>query len=111
MGDTVIQSYVCGEWVSGAGAGATLYHAVSAEPIGRTGSEGLDFAAVLRYGRETGGPALRRLDFHQRAALLKRLAQHLMGLKEKFYAISAWTGATTVKARGPLGAATLERTP
>jgi len=94
VGDTVIQSYVCGEWVSGAGAGSALCNAVTGEPLGRAGSEGIDFAAVLRHGRELGGPALRRLTFHERAALVKRLAQHLMGLKEKFYAISAWSGAT-----------------
>lgn len=94
VGDTVIQSYVCGEWVSGAGSGVTLSHAVSGEPLGRAGSEGIDFAAVLRHGREVGGPALRCLTFHERAALVKRMAQHLIGLKEKFYAISAATGAT-----------------
>jgi oxepin-CoA hydrolase / 3-oxo-5,6-dehydrosuberyl-CoA semialdehyde dehydrogenase len=94
VGDTVIQSYICGQWVNGAGAGVELNHAVTGETIGRAGSDGIDFAAVLRYGREVGGPVLRRMTFHERAAMLKRLAQHLLAQKEKFYAVSAWTGAT-----------------
>ena len=67
---------------------------VDGEPIGHAGSSGIDFTRVLKFGREHGAPALRKLRFHERAALLKRLAQHLMAMKEKFYAVSAWTGAT-----------------
>jgi oxepin-CoA hydrolase / 3-oxo-5,6-dehydrosuberyl-CoA semialdehyde dehydrogenase len=89
-----IQSYVCGEWVSGSGTGAALHNAVSGELIGHAGSDGIDFGRVLRYGREHGGPALRAMSFHDRAAMLKALAQHLMAKKEEFYAVSAWTGAT-----------------
>jgi oxepin-CoA hydrolase/3-oxo-5,6-dehydrosuberyl-CoA semialdehyde dehydrogenase len=94
VGDTVIQSYVCGEWVSGTGAGTQLHNAVNGDCIGRAGSDGIDFGAVVRHGREVGGPLLRRMSFHDRAAMVKRLAQHLIGLKEKFYAISTLTGAT-----------------
>ena len=94
MGTATIQSHVCGAWVSGAGAGTPLFNAVTGDEIGRAGSDGLDFAAMLRFARETGGPALRQMSFHQRAAMLKRLAQHLMERKEQFYAVSAWTGAT-----------------
>ena len=71
-----------------------LHNAVTGEPIGHAGSSGIDFTRVLKFGREHGAPALRKLRFHERAALLKRLAQHLMAMKEKFYAVSAWTGAT-----------------
>ncbi len=41
-------------------------------------SAGIDFAAVLRHGREVGGPALRAMTFHERAAALKAMARHLM---------------------------------
>ncbi|HEY5149223.1 MAG TPA: phenylacetic acid degradation bifunctional protein PaaZ, partial [Mycobacterium sp.] len=41
-----------------------------------------------------GGPALRELPFHERALALKRLATHLNGLRDQFYALSSWTGAT-----------------
>ncbi len=57
-------------------------------------SDGIDFAAVLEHARAVGGPALRALTFHQRAAMLRALAKKLSELKEEFYALSYRTGAT-----------------
>ena len=89
-----IQSYVTGEWFSGQGDGAPVVNAVNGDFIGHVSSDGMDFADVLRYGREVGGPALRKLTFHKRALRLKALAQYLMERKQVFYEVSAWTGAT-----------------
>jgi oxepin-CoA hydrolase/3-oxo-5,6-dehydrosuberyl-CoA semialdehyde dehydrogenase len=89
-----LQSYAMGEWVNGAGSGTTLRNAVTGEEIGVASSDGLDFEAMLEHGRRAGGPALRALTFHQRARILKALAQYLTARKEQFYPISAWTGAT-----------------
>lgn len=89
-----IQSYMNGAWVGGNGEGAELLNAVNGEPIGSVSSAGLDFAGALRYARETGGPALRQLSFHERGRRLKALAQHLLEHKEAFYQASSWTGAT-----------------
>src|SRR6202041_1516082 len=55
-------------------------------------------AAVLAHAREVGGPALRELTFHQRAALLRTLAKRLAEIKEEFYALSFCTGATKTDA-------------
>ena len=89
-----VESYACGEWYVGSGQGAELKNAVNGELIGIADSSGLDFSAMLHFGRQTGGAALRDLTIHQRAALLKALGKHLLVQKEKFYAESAWTGAT-----------------
>lgn len=89
-----IESYVCGQWVSGSGAGVTVFNAVDGTPIGQVGSDGIDFSRVLEHARNVGAAALRRMPFHDRAMLLKALAQYLMERKEAFYSISAWTGAT-----------------
>ncbi len=89
-----IQSYVTGEWFSGQSEGARVVNAVNGDFIGTVSSDGVDFGAVLRHARETGGPALRGMTFHERALRLKALAQYLMERKEEFYEISAWTGAT-----------------
>lgn len=89
-----LQSYVAGHWVEGEGQGVQLLNAVNGEPVAEAGSRGIDFKAMLDYGRETGGPALRALTFHQRAARLKALGKHLIEHKEELYRISAWTGAT-----------------
>ena len=89
-----LMNYALGQWVEGTGKTADLVHAVTGEKIGEASSGGLDFKAMTEYARNVGGPALRALTFHQRAAMLKGLARHLMEQKEKFYTLSAMTGAT-----------------
>jgi oxepin-CoA hydrolase / 3-oxo-5,6-dehydrosuberyl-CoA semialdehyde dehydrogenase len=90
----MLQNYALGEWVQGTGKTADLVHAVTGEKIGEAGSGGLDFKAMMHYARTVGGPALRKLTFHQRAAMLKALAKHLMERKDAFYVLSSATGAT-----------------
>ena len=78
-----LQSYVCGQWVEGANDGTAVANAVNGEPVCQVNSDGIDFAEALRYGRETGGPALRAMTFHERANALKAMAKHLMNKKEE----------------------------
>src|SRR4051794_16904016 len=87
-------NYVNGEWVAGAGQSAHLFHAVTGEKIGEASTGGIDFEAMVEYARKVGGPALRRLTFHERALQLKAMAQYLMARKDEFYLVSAATGAT-----------------
>ena len=89
-----LQSYAQGEWVTGTGRATELLHAVTGEKIAESTSEGLDFKGMLEYGRRVGGPKLRAMTFHQRARMLKAMAQHLMAGKEELYQVSAGTGAT-----------------
>ena len=89
-----LASYAQGRWAEAAGKTTTLLHAVTGEPVAEAGSEGLDFKAMLEYGRRVGGPVLRKMTFHERARMLKAMAQHLMARKDEFYALSAATGAT-----------------
>jgi oxepin-CoA hydrolase/3-oxo-5,6-dehydrosuberyl-CoA semialdehyde dehydrogenase len=91
---TKLKSYVQGQWVAGEGAGVPLFHAVTGEQLFEAGSNGLDFKALLEYSREIGGPALRRMTFHERARMLKALALYLNDRKKDLYALSAATGAT-----------------
>jgi oxepin-CoA hydrolase/3-oxo-5,6-dehydrosuberyl-CoA semialdehyde dehydrogenase len=89
-----LASYAEGRWVGGAGQPTTLVHAVTGEPVAEASGGGLDYRGMLEYGRRVGGPALRKLTFHERARMLKALAQHLLARKDEFYALSAATGAT-----------------
>jgi len=89
----VVRSYVAGRWFAPDG-GTPVYDAVTGEMVAEVSSKGIDFGAALAYGRQAGGPALRELTFHQRAALLKALASHLREHRDELYALSAKTGAT-----------------
>ncbi|MFF5991996.1 phenylacetic acid degradation bifunctional protein PaaZ [Prauserella flavalba] len=90
----LLRSYVSGGWHAPSGDGAPLHDAVTGEEVARISSEGIDMGAALEHGRRTGGPALRELTFHQRAALLKALGGHLREHRDELYALSARTGAT-----------------
>ena len=90
----VLPSYVSGGWHTPGGDATPLYDAVTGEEVARISSAGIDMAATLDYGRRVGGPALRELTFHQRAALLKALGSYLREHREELYELSARTGAT-----------------
>ena len=88
-----LESYAAGKWFAGEG-GEEILNAITGEPVCTVSSNGLDFKAMLDYGRKTGSPALRKLTFHERALRLKALAQYLMERKEGYYELSRATGAT-----------------
>ena len=87
-------NYAADRWVAGDGSLAEVQSAVTGETVAETGSRGLDFKAMLDHAREVGGPALRRLTFHERAWMLKALANAVMARKEELYELSYSTGAT-----------------
>jgi oxepin-CoA hydrolase/3-oxo-5,6-dehydrosuberyl-CoA semialdehyde dehydrogenase len=89
-----LSSYAAGSWFQASDNGTLVVDAVYGEPVAIVSSKGLDFGAMVRYAREVGGPNLRKHTFHERAAMLRALAQYLMERKESFYAISFKTGAT-----------------
>jgi oxepin-CoA hydrolase/3-oxo-5,6-dehydrosuberyl-CoA semialdehyde dehydrogenase len=89
-----LQSYAAGGWVSGSGEGLALRDATTGEVVARAGADGLDMRAMLEHARQVGGPSLRRLTFHERAALLKALAKLLTDHKDELYTLSYATGAT-----------------
>ena len=89
-----LQSFAEGSWHESKISSAPLFNAITGQQIADSSSAGLDFAAMLEYGRRVGGPALRKMTFHQRALMLKALANSLMEKKDEFYQLSAATGAT-----------------
>ena len=89
-----LQSYVQGQWRAGGRDAVVLRDATTGAPVAEASSYGIDFRGVLEYAREVGGPKLRKLTFHERAAALKALAKRLTELKEEFYELSYATGAT-----------------
>ena len=90
------QNYVQGQWVDGEGVETQVYNAITGDQIGEVSSAGLDYEGILDYGRKNGGAALRKMTFQERGRMLKALALHLMSIKDKYYPISALTGATKI---------------
>ena len=95
----LLRSYVGGDWVVPDGDGRPVFDAVTGEEIARVSSAGIDMAAALEYGRATGGPVLRSMTFHQRAALLKSLGAVLREHRDELYALSARAGSTLYDAK------------
>ncbi|MDJ0822768.1 MAG: phenylacetic acid degradation bifunctional protein PaaZ [Paracoccaceae bacterium] len=87
-------SYACDRWIAPGAEAREIIGPVSATPIARAGGAALDFAAMCDHARQAGGPALREMTFHQRAKMLKALAQYLDTHKEELYALNPLTGAT-----------------
>jgi oxepin-CoA hydrolase/3-oxo-5,6-dehydrosuberyl-CoA semialdehyde dehydrogenase len=87
-------NYAFDQWTPGEGALAEISSAIDGSLIARTGSGGLDFGGMLRHARDVGGPALRKLTFHERARIIKGLGLAIMARKEELYELSYQTGAT-----------------
>jgi oxepin-CoA hydrolase/3-oxo-5,6-dehydrosuberyl-CoA semialdehyde dehydrogenase len=87
-------NYAQDQWYGAESGLAPIESAVTGELFAETGSGGLDFKAMLDHAREVGGPALRKMTFHQRAWMLKDLANAIMARKEELYALNYATGAT-----------------
>ena len=91
-----IQNYVEGRWVEGTGEGVPMFDAVTGEVIALSDTTGLDFSAILNYGRTEGTKVLRKMTFQERGNMLKKLAFYLLKKKASFYELSYRTGATRV---------------
>jgi 3,4-dehydroadipyl-CoA semialdehyde dehydrogenase len=90
-----LRSYVRGDWHEARSGLVPLVNPSTEETIAQAGSAGIDFAAVLDYARETGGPALRAMTFAQRAMLLKEMSKVLRDHRDELLDLSARNTGTT----------------
>ena len=90
------QNYILGSWEKGEGIETNLYNAINGDALGGVSSAGINYKEVLKYGRNIGGPALRKMTFQERGRMLKALAFFLLERKATYYKVSAWTGATKI---------------
>ena len=95
MENRIFQNYILGNWSNGDGVETNLYHAINGSFIGTASSAGIPFKDVLEYARKNG-QTLRKMTFQERGRMLKALALYLLERKEKYYTVSAWTGATRI---------------
>jgi oxepin-CoA hydrolase/3-oxo-5,6-dehydrosuberyl-CoA semialdehyde dehydrogenase len=103
----VLESFVEGRWKAGVGDGQVVRDAVTGDEVVRVSSDGLDLEGVARHARQVGGPTLRAMDFHHRAAVLKQVATALDARKDELYQLSGRAGSTwrdaTVDVDGGIG--------
>src|SRR6476620_370857 len=86
-------NYERDRWMAG-DAPVEMPSAIDGAPVATTGSGGIDFSGMLRHARTVGGPALRKMTFHQRARMLKGLGLAILAAKEPLYELNYQTGAT-----------------
>lgn len=91
-----LENFVCNQWVQGLAQTSDLLDASTSEKFSETSTAGINFKEMLEYARQKGNPNLRNLTFHDRARRLKALALYLLERKEKYYQLSARSGATKV---------------
>ncbi|MEO8511341.1 MAG: phenylacetic acid degradation bifunctional protein PaaZ [Chloroflexota bacterium] len=89
-----VESYAMGRWMVGGDEGVVVADAVTGDPLVRVSSTGLDLAGMVAHARTVGGPALRELTFHERAAMLKTLALHLNEQRDELYELWLRAGDT-----------------
>ncbi|MGN6425414.1 MAG: phenylacetic acid degradation bifunctional protein PaaZ [Leifsonia sp.] len=91
-----LPSYNRGEWWTPEGddGAVDVLDASTGELVARIGAAGVDLTGALEYARTVGQASLGALTFHQRALLLKQLAQALTERKQELYELSAHAGAT-----------------
>lgn len=94
MGIQNVESFAAGAWVAPDSSARPIENAVTGAVIAQAGTAALDADAMLAHARDIGGPALRRMTFHDRARMLKALAVHLGRHKQALYDLSFATGAT-----------------
>ena len=87
-------NYERDRWIAGDGNLSEISSAIDGAPVAMTGSSGLDFGGMLRHATDVGGPALRKLTFHERARMIKALGLAIMARKEELYELNYLTGAT-----------------
>jgi oxepin-CoA hydrolase/3-oxo-5,6-dehydrosuberyl-CoA semialdehyde dehydrogenase len=89
-----VSSFAAGEWIAPGAGARNIARAITGAPLAQAGNDALDVQVMLAYARDTGGPALRALTFHDRARMIKALAAHLGQHKQALYDLSFETGAT-----------------
>ena len=89
-----VSSFAAGQWIAPGAGARNISSAITGEIMATAGNDALDVQAMLDHARTTGGPALRKLTFHDRARMLKALALHLREHRQALYDLSFNTGAT-----------------
>jgi 3,4-dehydroadipyl-CoA semialdehyde dehydrogenase len=99
MAAETLESYLGGRWSRGQGTETELIDPTNGDVLATASATGLDRKAALSYAREHGGPALRALNYAERAKLLGAIADVLIANRAHYEQIAvANSGNTKVDA-------------
>jgi len=90
-----LPNYLGGQWVEGAGAGEPMFDPVTGEELARVSSQGAGIGAALDFARSSGGDALRKLAYQERAALLAKIADVLSANRDEYFRLSLLNSGAT----------------
>ena len=90
-----LANYVGGRWIEGGGEGTPLIDPVLGTELARASTQGIDFAAALAFARGTGGPALRAMNFAERATMLGKIAEALQANRDAYGEIALANSGNT----------------
>lgn len=89
-----LKSYVNDKWFKPTTGFKDVLSAINGSVVAKISSKGIDFTKVLAHAKQIGGPNLRKMTFHQRAYMIKKIALHLDANKNELYELAFQTGAT-----------------
>lgn len=87
------ESFIAGKWVAPGPDARQLFSPIDGAAFARIGGVIPDPAALLTHAA-AGGAALRAMNIHDRARMIKSLALYLDGRKSELYDLNPLTGAT-----------------
>jgi oxepin-CoA hydrolase/3-oxo-5,6-dehydrosuberyl-CoA semialdehyde dehydrogenase len=90
-----LASHVLGRWIPGTDKPVTLENPTTEAPLATVASGGFDAAAVLAFGRDKGGPALRALSFAERGKLLAALSAAIHEKRDELIQLALENGGNT----------------
>jgi oxepin-CoA hydrolase/3-oxo-5,6-dehydrosuberyl-CoA semialdehyde dehydrogenase len=91
----ILESLVCGEWVTGRGKPQPLHNPATEEVLCGASTEGVDLGAAVRFARERGGPALRALGLAERGRILGEMAKRIHRHRDELLDLGMQNGGNT----------------
>jgi len=90
-----LESYLGGKWVRGEGVETELVDPTKGSVLATASARGIDLKSVLEYARERGGPALRAINYAERAKLLSAIADVLVANRARYEEIAIANSGNT----------------
>jgi len=90
-----LESYLGGKWVRGEGVETELVDPTKGSVLATASARGFDLKSALEYARQRGGPALRALNYAERAKLLSGIADVLAANRARYEDIAIANSGNT----------------